>query len=164
MLEFLLSRLTMTLCGVIVLLALAPMASSLPLGEDSDIAFDSLRELASRFDEVASCPGEIKLELKVCEYLHDGGDHFTLFKQSLWLESKRGYLAISLATAFRIYLDSARSSIEIEKGELSWGSVITLCKHPVGDGALFEAHIENLEATSDTLSPNRSTSSMVLYM
>jgi hypothetical protein len=163
MLEFLFSRLTMSLCAIMVLFALAPLACSSFISDHGNSPEDALKQLASRFDEVAYSSGEVRLELHVSDYLREGIDYFLLRGQSLWLEGEETCLDCHLPYPFRIYLDSGGSEVELEEARLSRGSTLTLWRNLAGVGAVLEAHIENFDAISDTLSPNISASSKSLY-
>ena len=162
MLEFMLSRLTMSICAIIVLLTLAPWAYSLPQAGEVVNSLDSLEELASRFDEVATAPGEAKLELAVRDYLQQEGDRFILRQNSLWFVNKEIQNARPIPEGFRIYVSSGIAEVEVEEAQLEWASMLSLSKHLARNQVIMEVHIENLEATSETFSPNLSTSSMLL--
>jgi hypothetical protein len=162
MIEFMLSRLTMSLCAVIIILTLAPLMYSLPLDENDEGSCSSLEVLVSRFDELSSTPGESKLELTIRDYLMDEDDNFILRKQSLMLICEEGCSVRPFQEGIRIFLASDTSEVEVEEAKLGWASIMVLSKIPTQYGAILEAHIENLEATSDTLAANMSTSSKLL--
>jgi hypothetical protein len=164
MLEFMLSRLTMSLCAVIILLTLAPMVYSLPQGEDGLNSFDSLEELGSRFDEMATSPGEVKLELSIKDYLQSESDYFILCQQSLWFVNVDGRSVRSIPDGLRIFMVSGSSNMEVGEARLGWSSIVVLSKRSNLFGVNMEVYIENLDATSNTLAANISTSSRLLYM
>lgn len=162
MMEFMLSRLTLSLCAAIVLITLAPLMCSFYLGENDQSSCDSLEALVSRFDELSSSHGEVKLELAIQDYLNDEGDNFILHKRTLTLISSEGSTARPIQESIRIYVSTGSLEVEVEEAKLGWTSKMTLIKGPSQSGAIVEAHIENLEATSVTLAANMSTSSKVL--
>jgi hypothetical protein len=164
MLEFMLSRLTMSLCAVIILLTLAPIVYSLSQGEEGLNSYDSLEELGLRFDELATSPGEVKLELFIKDYLQLESDYFILRQSSLWFVSVDGRSARSIPDGLRIFMVSGSSNIEVGEARLGWSSIVTLSKRSNQFGVNIEVYIENLDATSITLEANISTSSRLLYM
>lgn len=160
MLEFMLSRLVMSICALLVLLALAPICVQPPSGI-SDRPYASLNDLGSRFEEVASAPGEATLAIEMGDYLEEG-DLLFLYPSAISLVVHDGQSICPLPVEFQITVDHGDEKHLLDKAVLDQRSRICLSKHRSEDGMALEAHIENLVATSATFSPNTSTSARVL--
>ena len=74
----------------------------------------------------------------------------------------RYYLEYPACGGRSVHRLATQVSIEVEEAQLEWASMLSLSKHLARNKVIMEVHIENLEATSDTFSPNLSTSSMLL--
>jgi hypothetical protein len=160
MLEFMLSRLVMSICALLVLLVLAPVCVQLPSGITGQ-PDASLEELESRFEEVAAAPGEATLVVEMGDYLGEG-DLLFLYPSAISLVGNDGQSSCSLPGEFQITTEHGDEKHQLDKAVLDQRSCLHLSKHRSEDGMALEAHIENLAATSATLSPNTSTSSRVL--
>jgi hypothetical protein len=160
MLELMLSRLVMSICAMLVLLALAPLCVQLPSGiaGQPDATLD---ELESRFEEVAAAPGEATLAIEMGDYLEEG-DLLLLYPSALSLVGNDGQSIRPLPGEFRITMAHGDEEHVLDKAVLDQHSSLYLSKHRSADGMTLEAHIENLAATSATFSPNTSTSARVL--
>ncbi len=161
MLEFLLSRSVMSLCAVIVLLTVAPLAVTIHQ-YGGNVPGNSLEELASRFEDIAILPGEARIRIEVRDYLGSESNHFVLYQRSIWLVGPQGRFAHSIPFDCRLFLTSLLYQKEVTEADLDWNSVMTLNKWSDRNGTRIEAHIENFEATSLTFMANLSTSSKVL--
>jgi len=162
MLEFMLSRLTMSVCAIIVLLTLAPVVCSIPWSTEGTPSRTALEELALRFQEVAIAPGDARLMIALSDYLDEEGEYLVLRQGSLWLMSGAVQEARPLPEGFQIYVPSYSGEIKVEQARLEWASTLTLSKSVIRDMPILEAHIENLEATSETFSAKPFTSSSLL--
>ena len=160
MFELMLSRLVMSICALLVLLTLAPICVQLPSGIAGQ-SIDSLDELESRFEEVAAAPGEAKLAIEMGDYLEEG-DLLFLYPSAISLVRNDGQSSHPLPGEFRITVAHDDDEQLLDKAVLDQYSDLYLSKHRSADGMTLEAHIENLAATSATVSPNTSTSARVL--
>jgi hypothetical protein len=122
----------------------------------------SLDQLASRFQEVANAPGEARLELSMSDYLGQEGEHLILRPGGLWLVDSEVLEVRPLPEGFLIFVRYNGAEIRADQAELNWASTLTLSKSIASDDVFLEAHIENLEATSETASANLSMSFSLL--
>ncbi|MDD1756123.1 MAG: hypothetical protein LUQ39_04735 [Methanomassiliicoccales archaeon] len=67
-----------------------------------------------------------------------------------------------LPEGFLIFVRYNGAEIRADQAELNWASTLTLSKSIASDDVILEAHIENLEATSETASANLSMSFSLL--
>jgi hypothetical protein len=160
MLEFMLSRLVMSICALLVLLALAPICVHPPSGT-ADPPHALLNDLESRFEEVAAAPGEANLVILMADYLEEG-DLLLLYPSAISLVENNGQTSCPLPAEFKITTDNGDEEHQLDKAILDQRSYLRLSKLRSEDGMALEAHIENLVATSATLSPKTSTSARVL--
>jgi hypothetical protein len=160
MLEFMFSRLVMSICALLVLLALAPLCVH-PPSETANPPDALLYELESRFEEVVAAPGEATLVVEMGDYLEEGELLF-LYPSAISLVGDEGQSSFSLPGEFQIITERGDKEHQLDKAVLDQRSCLHLSKHRSEDGMVLEAHIENLAATSATLSPNTSTSARVL--
>ena len=160
MLEFMLSRLVMSICAMLVLLALAP-ACLQPPSEIVDRPEASIDELESRFDEVVAAPGEATLVIEMGDYLEEG-DLLFIYPMAISLVGNDGQSSRPLPEEYRITMVHGDEEQLLDSAVLDQHSSLHLYKHRSADGMTLEAHIENLAVTSATFSPNTSTSARVL--
>jgi hypothetical protein len=162
MIEFMLSRLTMSICAILVLLTLAPVICTLPGPMEDSVLRSSLDQLASRFKEVANAPGKARLELSMSDYLEREGMHIILRPEGLWLVDNEVQEVQPLPEGFLIFVCCDGVDVRTEQAQLNWATTLTLSKSIASDDVFLEAHIENLEATSETASANLSMSFSLL--
>jgi hypothetical protein len=162
MIEFMLSRLTMSICAILVLLTLAPAIWTLPWPMADLVSRSSLDQLASRFQEVANAPGQARLELSMSDYLEREGMHLILRPGGLWLIDNEVQEVQPLPEGFLIFIRCDGAEVRTEHAQLNWATTLTLSKSIASDDVILEAHIENLEATSETASANLSMSFSLL--
>jgi hypothetical protein len=162
MIEFVLSRLSMSLCALVVIVTIAPVICSLPWSTEAPNSHDSLEHLVSRFQEVENAPGEVSLRAMLDDYPLREGEHFILRQGSLCLVGPDLQEARSIPEGFEIYVGRYGAEVRVEQVQLDHSSMMTLSKENTEQGTSLKAYIENLEATSETLSLNLSTSSMLL--
>jgi hypothetical protein len=162
MMEFILSRLTMSICALILMLTLAPVLCGLPWSAEPSTSSDTLDRLASVFREVENAPGEALVKLELSDYPIQEEERLLLRKGSIWLIGQGHEEARSVPQGYQILLRQGSGETVVEQAWLDGNALLTLSKTISGEGESLEAHIENFEATSDTRSANPSTSSMVL--
>ena len=160
MLEFMLSRLVMSICALMVLFAIAPVCVQLP-SEVAGRSDASLDELGSRFEEVAAAPGDATLAIEMSDYLEEG-DLLFLYPSAISWVGNDGQSSRPLPGEFRITMAHGDEERLLEKAVLGRHSVLYLSTQRSAYGITLEAHIENLAATSATFPPNTSTSARVL--
>lgn len=152
----------MSVCAVVALMALGPVILGPFQSDRAQSLSQGLDELAGCFEDVACCPGEARLLVDVSRFASNDGERFLLREGSLWAISDGQQLARSIPPGFRLLICNEEDRIEVVELVLMPSHTLVLEGHLVQGGRVLEAHIENFDATSETLSAKLSASSLVL--
>jgi len=164
LLEFVLSRVTLSICATMLILCLAPWFVGSMEGADDDLEKSSFQELALIFTGATTSPHRLHLEVRISDYLSAEGSFIHLEKGSIWLVRGTERMAQEVPSQFMLFMLKSGIVQEVQSADLTGMSKLTIVREEIDGRPQAFVYIENLDATSCTASAKRSTSSSLLYM
>jgi hypothetical protein len=152
----------MSVCAVAVLMALGPVILGSLSVDRQGVSAQGIDELVRCFEDVAVCPGEATMVIEADRFLADEGEHFVLRGATLWMFGNGMQLARDVPSGFTLFLKDAEGCEEVPEAAIWPNHLLILEGRSIEGRKVLCAYIENLSATSATLSANLSISSSVL--
>ena len=162
MMEFVLSKLSLVVLGIVIVASFSGMFGGLDERTELRSARDCVSHVAEVFEKIASSNEEVECRLVMSELLPSKDCRLEVAEGSLWLIWRDLRCPAEVSQEFVLLDEINGSATQVEKLSCGYGDELIIESRPVGDGRALSVHMENVSTSTLTAFTNLSHSDIVL--